>query len=41
MQTQDERAHSQHVVDVGEGDEHDADQMMDKHHQEVLGRGGS
>lgn len=40
MQTQDDGSHSHHVVDVGETDERDGDQMMHKHHQEVLGREG-
>lgn len=41
MQTEDESSHPHHVVDVGEGDEHNGGQMMDEHHQEVLGRDGS
>lgn len=40
MQTEDESSHSYHVVDVGESGEHNANHMMDKHHQEVLGRDG-
>lgn len=36
MQTQDDGSHSHHVVDVGETDERDGDEMMHKHHQEVL-----
>lgn len=38
VQTEDEGSHTHHVVDVGESDERNADQVVHKHHQEVLGR---
>lgn len=36
VDTHDEAADSQHVVDVGEADEADCSQVMDEHDQEVL-----
>lgn len=39
VETHDQCAHSSHVVDVGEGDEGDCRQVVQKHDQEVLGGG--
>lgn len=36
MQTQDQSSHSNHVVDIGEGDKCNGGQVMNKHEQEVL-----
>lgn len=41
METHDQSSHSNHVVDVREGDKPNGGQVMHKHDQEVLGRNGS
>lgn len=41
MKTHDQSSHSNHVVDVREGDKPNGGQVMHKHDQEVLGRNGS